>query len=170
MSLWPYLLLWAGTLAGVESQIRFDQSDPEVKRPGESVRLTCKASGYTFTTYGMSWIRQAPGKGLEWVGVQSDVIMVESGGGVERPDNSLRLTCTTSGFNTDSYWVHWIRKAPGKEMEWLSAIVGSSTSYGNAAKGRFTTSTDSSKRLVYLHMTLLKVEDTAVYYCARDAQ
>ncbi|CAM5154427.1 unnamed protein product, partial [Eretmochelys imbricata] len=52
----------------VRSQIQLTQSRAEIKKPGESVKVTSKTSGYTFTSYGMHWARQAPGKGLEWIG------------------------------------------------------------------------------------------------------
>ncbi|CAM4645809.1 unnamed protein product [Lepidochelys olivacea] len=53
---------------GVSSQIQLTQSGAEIKKPGESAKVTCKISGYTFTSYYMSWVRQAPGKGLECIG------------------------------------------------------------------------------------------------------
>nr|5T0Y_A Chain A, 2A10 FAB fragment heavy chain [Mus musculus]5T0Y_H Chain H, 2A10 FAB fragment heavy chain [Mus musculus]5T0Y_I Chain I, 2A10 FAB fragment heavy chain [Mus musculus] len=49
-------------------QIQLVQSGPELKKPGETVKISCKASGYTFTNYGINWVKQAPGKGLKWMG------------------------------------------------------------------------------------------------------
>uniref|UniRef100_A0A8D2F9G2 Uncharacterized protein n=1 Tax=Theropithecus gelada TaxID=9565 RepID=A0A8D2F9G2_THEGE len=47
---WRLLLLVA---AGAHSQVQLVQSGAEVKKPGSSVKASCKASGYTFTDYYM---------------------------------------------------------------------------------------------------------------------
>uniref|UniRef100_A0A8C6EJ54 Ig-like domain-containing protein n=1 Tax=Microcebus murinus TaxID=30608 RepID=A0A8C6EJ54_MICMU len=114
--------------------------------------------------------------GLSWVflvallqGVQCEVQLVESGGGLVQPGGSLKLSCAASGFTFSSYDMHWVRQAPGKGLEWVSVIgIGGSTYYADAMKGRFTISRDNGKNMLYLQMSSVQAEDTAVYYCTRD--
>uniref|UniRef100_A0A3B3VIS2 Ig-like domain-containing protein n=1 Tax=Poecilia latipinna TaxID=48699 RepID=A0A3B3VIS2_9TELE len=52
----------------VWSQVKLEQSDSQVKRPGETVKMSCVISGYSPTSHYNHWIRQRPGRGLEWIG------------------------------------------------------------------------------------------------------
>uniref|UniRef100_A0AAZ1WWE7 Ig-like domain-containing protein n=1 Tax=Oreochromis aureus TaxID=47969 RepID=A0AAZ1WWE7_OREAU len=52
-------------------EIKLEQSPSEVKRPGERVKMSCIISGYDLTSYYVHWIRQRPGRALEWIGSNS---------------------------------------------------------------------------------------------------
>ncbi|KAL0993202.1 hypothetical protein UPYG_G00104640 [Umbra pygmaea] len=102
--------------------------------------------------------------------VQCQVVLTQAEQLVQgNPGGSLKLTCACSGLTLSSTNMYWIRQAPGKGLEWIIYYYSdSSKSFSQAVQGRFTASKDSTN--FYLHMTQLKTEDSAMYYCAGRSQ
>nr|NDP05767.1 immunoglobulin mu heavy chain [Bos taurus] len=103
-------------------------------------------------------------------GVLSQVQLRESGPSLVKPSQTLSLTCTVSGFSLSSYGVGWVRQAPGKALECLGGVGGDGTvGYNPALKSRLTITKDNSKSQVSLSLSSVTTEDTARYFCAKEA-
>nr|NDP12052.1 immunoglobulin mu heavy chain [Bos taurus] len=65
--LWTLLFVLSAP-RGVLSQVQLRESGPRLVKPSQTLSLTCTISGFLLRNYYVGWIRQAPGKALEWLG------------------------------------------------------------------------------------------------------
>ncbi|NP_001267533.1 uncharacterized LOC101027262 precursor [Xenopus laevis] len=126
MKLFLICLILLSSLSGGHCDVQLAQSESVVIKPGGSHKLSCTASGFTFSDYYMNLVRQAPGKGLQWVSRISDgggsTVYADSVKGrftISRDNNNNKLYlqmnnlqtedtavyyCTTEGGNDFAYW------------------------------------------------------------------
>nr|NDP18925.1 immunoglobulin gamma heavy chain [Bos taurus] len=68
--LWTLLFVLSAP-RGVLSQVQLRESGPSLVKPSQTLSLTCTISGFSLGSCDVLWVRQAPGKALEWIGTIS---------------------------------------------------------------------------------------------------
>nr|NDP11385.1 immunoglobulin mu heavy chain [Bos taurus] len=66
--LWTLLFVLSAP-RGVLSQVQLRESGPSLVKPSQTLSLTCMVSGFSLSDDSVAWVRQAPGKALEWLGI-----------------------------------------------------------------------------------------------------
>ncbi|OCU01399.1 hypothetical protein XELAEV_18007188mg [Xenopus laevis] len=101
-------------LSGCHCDVQLAQSESVVIKPGGSHKLSCTASGFTFSSNWMNWVRQAPGKGLQWVSYistdGSDTYYPSSFEGrftISRDNNNNKLYLQMNNLQTEDTAVYY---------------------------------------------------------------
>ncbi|KFP95079.1 Ig heavy chain V region 3, partial [Haliaeetus albicilla] len=101
-------------------------------------------------------------------GLWAQLRLVEDGGGLRAPGETVSLSCRGSGFSFGLYAVWWYRQAAGGSLEWVSYINHDSSfiRFGQSVQGRATASRDNSRSEFALSLRALHPRDSARYFCA----
>nr|NDP06911.1 immunoglobulin mu heavy chain [Bos taurus] len=92
--LWTLLFVLSAP-RGVLSQVQLRESGPSLVKPSQTLSLTCTVSGFSLSSCGVGWVRQAPGKALEYLGGIN-------GGGTTAYNPALKSRLSISKDNSKS--------------------------------------------------------------------
>nr|NDP05900.1 immunoglobulin mu heavy chain [Bos taurus] len=116
--LWTLLFVLSAP-RGVLSQVQLRESGPSLVKPSQTLSLTCTVSGFSLSNYGVGWVRQAPGKALEYLGV------IDSGGStgynpslksrlsISKDNSKNQVSLSLSSVTTEDTATYYCAKCSG---------------------------------------------------------
>uniref|UniRef100_A0A803JQM3 Ig-like domain-containing protein n=2 Tax=Xenopus tropicalis TaxID=8364 RepID=A0A803JQM3_XENTR len=101
--------------------------------------------------------------------VMCDVQLVQQKSETAKYGGSIKLQCETSGYTFTGYLLAWLKHVPGKEILYIGYINPDSGGTWYSFRGGKFIITVNARSTGYLQINNVDFEDSAVYYCAREA-
>nr|NDP08955.1 immunoglobulin mu heavy chain [Bos taurus] len=116
--LWTLLFVLSAP-RGVLSQVQLRESGPSLVKPSQTLSLTCTVSGFSLSSYGVNWVRQAPGKALECLGGISSTgrtdynPALKSRLSIARDNSKSQVSLSLSSVTTEDTATYYCAKSYG---------------------------------------------------------
>nr|NDP05938.1 immunoglobulin mu heavy chain [Bos taurus] len=116
--LWTLLFVLSAP-RGVLSQVQLRESGPSLVKPSQTLSLTCTVSGFSLSSYGVGWVRQAPGKALEclggvsWAGSTGYNPALKSRLSITKDNSKSQVSLSLSSVTTEDTATYYCLKNDG---------------------------------------------------------
>nr|NDP06891.1 immunoglobulin mu heavy chain [Bos taurus] len=133
--LWTLLFVLSAP-RGVLSQVQLRESGPSLVKPSETLSLTCTVSGFSLSSYDVGWIRQAPGKGLECLGIITNTgttaynPALKSRLSITKDSSKSQVSLSLSSVTTEDTATYRCWRANGGWGSWPRRYPGTDGCYG----------------------------------------
>nr|NDP05558.1 immunoglobulin mu heavy chain [Bos taurus] len=133
--LWTLLFVLSAP-RGVLSQVQLRESGPSLVKPSQTLSLTCTVSGFSLSSYGVNWVRQAPGKALECLGgVNSDgrtsyTPALQSRLSITKDNSKSQVSLSLSSVTTEETATYYCARVVNDRGQWGCYVFGDLDAWG----------------------------------------
>nr|NDP08767.1 immunoglobulin mu heavy chain [Bos taurus] len=126
--LWTLLFVLSAP-RGVLSQVQLRESGPSLVKPSQTLSLTCTVSGFSLNSYGVGWVRQAPGKALECLGGISSSGSIDynpalkSRLSITKDNSKSQVSLSLSSVTTEDTATYYCIRGNGYGNVWINSAI-----------------------------------------------